>query len=202
MSGGIPFNKVISYWEKKTSEQKKNAVGFANELVKQDKNYQIRFDFIIPKIDTTLKTLDYGCGIGRYANFFNPDKYIGIDITKELLHIAICDNPEYDFKLQTIPDLSEFTNIDFDQFFSCTVLQHNTDNGVDKILSSLKKLKPKNLTIVLYENTTNAQNIEFVNFRTIKDYKDFIEKYYKIKNWNYYKHIIHGHEHSLIIFKC
>lgn len=202
---GIEYDKVKEYWGQRAKEQGKGTVGFANRPLNiQDEEYNERFEFIIPKINTELITLDYGCGVGRYSKFFKPDKYVGVDITQDLLNIAKEENSEYKYVLQTTPDLSCIGDINFQQFFSATVLQHNSDEGVDKILFSLRKLVSDKTSIILYENTFNYPNSEgrHIKFRSVDEYKRFVETYFIVENFQFFTHIIHGEEHSLIIFNC
>jgi len=203
---GIEHDKVIEYWKNRASLQGKQTVGFGNEpLQQQDEQYKIRFDFIIPRIDTTLITLDYGCGVGRYSKFFDINKYLGVDVTKDLLDIAIMENIGYKYILLTKPDLSEIDNINIEQFLFCTVLQHNSNDGVETILKTLqKKINKNTINITLYENTANIVNVigGHVNFRTVDEYNKLVEKYFNISSFQYFKHIIHNEEHSLMIFKC
>ena len=203
---GIEYNRVIEYWKNRASQQGKKTVGFSNQpLQQQDEQYKTRFDFIIPRIDTTLKTLDYGCGVGRYTKFFNIDNYVGVDVTKELLDIAIAENGGYKYVQLTKPDLSEINDINIEQFLSCTVLQHNSDEGVKIIFNSLQeKIGNNGINIILYENTANIVNVigGHVNFRTVEEYNNLIKLYFDIINFQYFKHVIHNEEHSLMLFKC
>ena len=41
--------------------------------------------------------LDYGCGTGRLAEFFTPDRYVGFDSEKTMLDVARREYPSYRF---------------------------------------------------------------------------------------------------------
>ena len=43
--------------------------------------------------------LDYGCGNGRLCRLFDPEHYLGLDASGELIKIAQDQNPGYIFKL-------------------------------------------------------------------------------------------------------
>jgi SAM-dependent methyltransferase len=96
--------------------------------------------------------LDFGCGIGRYAQFFNKKQYIGYDPVEKAIEIAKERNPEHHFTTK-IPD-----NANIGLFF--TVLQHIPVKKWDFLgLQSLK-------TIFLFENTSENQDKNYIFFRS------------------------------------
>ena len=44
--------------------------------------------------------LDVGCGYGRLCEIFNPDKYLGIDFSEEMIKLANKKFPQYKFEVQ------------------------------------------------------------------------------------------------------
>ena len=189
----IPIDKVFSYWEKRTAEQGDRTVGFANGVMDiQDKEYESRFDFISPYLDEG-STLDYGCGTGRYAHFYDENEYTGADITQRLLDIAISNYPSHSFmKLGNVGDIPK---VEFDTFFTATVLQHNSDETVRLIFSNLRKMKSKNLQFVLYEN--NQVRCRHVKGRSPSEYLGFVSDFFEIKTFTEGEHIICGEKHSI-----
>jgi SAM-dependent methyltransferase len=202
---GLSQNRVFEYWKERAGKQGKKTVGYSGKnLLTQKWNYNKRFKFIISKINTDAVTLDYGCGVGRYSSFFDKNKYQGADITAELLDIARKDNPDYSYTLLDTPNLSNVDLENIEQFFCATVLQHNDDDGVKKILESLcEKVGDKELTIVLYENvqTVGTKEKEKIKFRDPIDYFILVNLFFDVKNVRCYKHIIHKEEHALMIFE-
>src|SRR5436190_1485775 len=64
--------QVRPYWEARSSHQGARTVGFANSAMDvQDEHHQQRREFIFAHCPRHLPTLDYGCGIGRYAEEFD-----------------------------------------------------------------------------------------------------------------------------------
>jgi hypothetical protein len=124
-------------------------------------------------ISPVQATLDYGCGIGRNSVLFKS-KYVGMDMTKELLDIAKFKNPDKEFSYISTPYIPEtFIGEWVEQFFTATVLQHCDDGLVGKIFKSFYDSKPINIRqIVLYENSSKfikphvigRQPIEYANF--------------------------------------
>ena len=198
IDSGVPRDYVIQYWKSRASQQGKRTVGYNNiPIDEQDENYKIRTDFIISKIDTSLFTLDYGCGVGRYSRFFT--KYLGVDITKELLDIAIEENPGYSYELLISPDLSGVYLSEVEQFYTSTVLQHNTNESIKLILSELSKAE--NLkSIVMYESSAYGVNVSnsHMNWRTVEDYEKIVREHFDVLKFEYFKHMIHGSEHALM----
>lgn len=45
-----------------------------------------------------LKVLDIACGFGRFAGGFNPEKYVGMDFSDEMYHLAKEKFPRHRFE--------------------------------------------------------------------------------------------------------
>lgn len=45
------------------------------------------------------RLLDFGCGFGRLAHLFPPDRYIGVDICQADIRLAKKENPDHEFRL-------------------------------------------------------------------------------------------------------
>ena len=180
--------QILEYWTKRTNKYKERAVGY--------KPYE-KNKFIFQYINTACRTLDYGCGIGVAAsNFVN---YLGVDIIEYLIETAKKENPDKNFLLLSDLCLSKTLNFDFEQFFTATVLQHNPDDVVKEIFKSVTRLKSKNITFSLYENSqTNAKHIKA---RDSKDYVNLLKEYFNIQGYTFYKHEIFNAEHTLTIVK-
>lgn len=75
---------------------------YGRDLV-QDKNEHREGQAAISLLITTVgrylrgNLLDYGCGKGRLAQFFDPLTYIGYDINADMMQQAQQDNPEHCF---------------------------------------------------------------------------------------------------------
>ena len=194
---GIKEEDVKKYWDVRSSRQGKATVGFGgNSLSKQDGEYDEKINFVKTNINPNLKTLDYGCGVGRWSESFKD--YLGVDITNNLLTIAIDENKDKNFILLDKPyitNYSEINNFNFEQFFTSTVLQHCDDDLVNKLFQNLSKIKKYNFEIFLYENS--AVKAPHVNGREPKLYGEIISKYFNVKSLEQFSHIVHGEEHSI-----
>lgn len=191
---GISYENVKKYWDKRSSLQKELTVGFNGNtnISLQNDEYVVKTEFVKKFLNKKLKTLDYGCGIGRWSTLFN--EYLGVDITNNLLNIAKENNKDKKYILLKEPILKDI-NYDFEQFFTSTVLQHCDDNLVDRIINSLYELKNKGFVIVLYENS--IVKADHVNGRSPEGYKSMFEKYFKIISFECNSHVVHGEEHSV-----
>ena len=181
-------NNILSYWIKRTEKYKDRAVGY--------KPYE-KNKFISRYINANYKTLDYGCGIGACSINFN--NYLGVDIMKDLVNFAKVKYPDKNFLVLKDLYLPEKLDFDFEQFFTATVLQHNPDDVVKKIFESVVKLKSKNITFSLYENSES--NAKHMKARDSKDYVDLLNEYFDIRGYVFYKHVIFNAEHTLTIIK-
>jgi len=195
-------NEIIPYWSERAHRLKATAVGYGDKaLSEQDKHYQITTDFIKANIDVNLNTIDYGCGIGRYSPIFKG-KYVGVDVSEELLQIAKKNNENCEFKLLSQPFLPKFAHFssDLEQFFTATVLQHINDDMVHKVYQSLFNLNPYKLkTIVAYENSENWTKPHVVG-RMPELYVKFITDVgFRIDNIHYNSIIVKGEKHTLTL---
>ena len=200
---------IAEYWNGRAAEQGKRTVGFGGKPIdEQDSNYRERYEFIIPHLDFDCYTLDYGCGIGRYTSLFDRNKYLGVDVCEKLLNIAECENEGYDFVLcenglldrESVLPYIRFKNIE--QFFTATVLQHNSDIQVRHIFKSWTEYMSPDCRFVLYENCHNAEDKEHIAFRSPEQYialfKDATELDVNIISID--QHKIHGEWHAITIF--
>ncbi len=190
-------NQIKKYWHKRSEEQGEKTVGFNNDpITKQNYRYAKRMDFIFQHVPTNLKTLDYGCGIGRYAPKF--PFYIGMDITYNLVTIAKDNNPDKRFVVIPSPCIPDDVSMKHTElFFTATVLQHCSDEVVRNILSNL----PDVSMIALYENN-HVKESKHVKGRTTREYWELLPKNLRkdIRRRESYSHVIHGERHTLSIF--
>lgn len=181
----MSLNNIEEYWDNRYNKQGFLTVGNYQNLKEQDQEYKEKQDFIFTHCPTNLRTLDYGCGVGRYSRFF--DYYIGIDITKKAIELAKQYNPDAQFYN------TDKINFEFELFFTATVLQHCSDKIVNDIFNKISDRK--NITLCLYENSTKGES-EHVKGRDSYDFG-----YFKIIEYKKYKHVIHNEEHTLHLIK-
>lgn len=188
---------MLGYWRHRAEEQQERTVGFAGQdMATQDELYAKRTEFLLKHCPTDRQTLDYGCGIGRYASLF--PKYTGIDITEELIRIAKRRNPGKVFLHQKDP-VPNFAGMNFDMFFTSTVLQHCAESVVDKILEAVAAVRSKSIVLCLYENSDKRVFATHVVGRSSESYRRIVSKFFDIKDWKTVSHIVHGEEHSLLV---
>lgn len=198
---GLNKNQVKDYWVKRSSKQGGLTVGFSGNttMQAQDEEYNQKIEFVKPFLDPNLRTIDYGCGIGRWAKLFN--NYLGVDITPSLLDIAKENNPDKEFLQLSKPyftqdAIAKIKPWDFQQFFTSTVLQHCDDELVSDIFKSLSKIKKENFVCVLYE--TSIKNGAYHNKgRDIYEYIRLMSPYFQYKGGRWETHNVHGADHSV-----
>lgn len=200
---GISQSEARTYWSNRAKKQGASTVGFSGHtLIQQEKEYQQKIDFVMSHIEREKKTVEYGCGIGRWSDVF--ECYVGMDITPELIQIAQ-SKKQNKFHLLSKPYLQESdfqvlnTELrEMEYLFFSTVLQHNNDASVNVILHSLAGLiKNTGFAFVVYENS--EVQAPHVKGRTSSEYLDLFKRYWTIKEFETYKHLVHGEEHALTI---
>ena len=189
--------QVRKYWEQRATEHGAQAVGFSNKpLDFQLKMCEERKKFIFPHCPRSLRTLDFGCGTGNFADCF--ESYLGMDINETFLSFAKKTHPEKNFILLEQPIPSEKTVLSFqpELFFSATVLQHNSDELVEKIFKSIAQIG-REITFSLYENSQVKTG--HVKGRTSEEYLELFDKDFKVLTFRSFSHYVHNEEHSLTL---
>lgn len=167
------------YWTKRYAKQGELTTGFCGHNEKEmDASYKERFDWLDSKLGMDrCAVLDFGCGTGRYSSLFSKG-YIPYDpftitnlIKGKKVHRTEPKPPNYYV------------------LFTSTVLQHNTDKEVERILKKYRYL----LQLWLYE-FTGVSDAPHMASRTVQDYERL-----SCRNcFESHSHITHGQEHTLM----
>ena len=190
----LKYEQVSEYWNNRSGRQGKATVGFSqNTLSQQDAEYKEKIDFVLSNLlPFDGVTLDYGSGVGRFANVF--DNYLGAELTQNLYNIALNDYPDKEFIKVNSP--FELPDKPFDQVFTSTVLQHNHDDSVDGFFKALSETSVSR--VVLYEND-HARAPHCVG-RTTEQYASLLGKHFEVETLISVSHVVHGEKHTLSIF--
>lgn len=142
---------------------------------------------------SSLKILDIGCGIGRWAENFKDklDLYTGIDYTEGFIEYAqqkYADYKNINFLRMSILDLNptDFVN-KYNLILCCGVLMYINDNDISNILKTLKSCKPEYMyiqeSISLMSGRLTLNNFKSkelkTNYSAIYRTKSEYEKYFK-----------------------
>ena len=194
----LPESSIKEYWRKRSEAQGALTVGYGGHNASQQaQEYTKKISFVRPFLNPALKTLDYGCGVGRWSHLF--PSYLGVDITENLLHIARRENPTKNFQLLENPfliSLLELNGGKFEQFFTSTVLQHCALKVVQKLFYNLSQHYSAPFTMVLYENS-KVQS-QHVQGRSPLEYKDLIANFFTTGAFQQASHVVHGEEHGVL----
>jgi len=124
------------------------------------------------------RILEYGCGAGRWYNFFHDQGYewFGVDISSEMLSLASkkCEKNKL--------DKTDGTNIphedsSFDIIYSVTVLHHNSYESQDKIIAEMLRVLKPGGSLILYEDLDiGAQSFNMFP-RSVEGWVATAEKY-------------------------
>ena len=99
---------------------------------------------------------DIGCGTGNYSKYFAPDKYLGLDYSKELLNVAGERNLHYEY--QQIELLEGVIPYGFDYYLVMSVIEHlpNFRSSLE-IVRKIGKLAQKGTIIVWHKPPRRSQ---------------------------------------------
>lgn len=199
---GLTSAEIPSYWTRRAQQytEKGNWGPGAATPEQHVEQVAVRADFIFSTCPRNLRTVDYGCGIGRYAQYFPPSQYRGLDISTPYLDIARKENPEHRFLQLGSPSWTEAWDWDFELFFTATVLQHCSDTVIDGLLASLAAKKRDKFTLSLYEYA----NPKWISRQTIgrpaHEYTAMVAKHFQVLGSGTQSHMIHAacHAHTMI----
>lgn len=126
--------------------------------------------------------IDFGCGQGRLCTSFDPEKYLGLDINKEMLLSAQKEYVGYRFEEAT-PQVRSA-----DIYFAYTVFSYLTDN---ELHAALRNMRCKYLIVgeILGREWRN-EKIPFSYSRELSDYVQMLRCHDLILQ----KHIQKPHE--------
>lgn len=189
-------NIVKKYWETRVVKHGARAVGYMNRPLDQQKiEHERKSKFIFYHCPRTLKTLDYGCGVGNFADEF--ENYLGVDIIREFIDIAKNLHPNKHFRLLKQPYLDSEFDFKPELFFTVSVLQHNSDELIDKILANSAKLFRKPFRFCLYENAQIVSS--HVKARSSEDYRNMIVKYFNVIYFKFHRDVSYNEKHDLTL---
>jgi ubiquinone/menaquinone biosynthesis C-methylase UbiE len=89
--------------------------------------------------EVPLDVLEVGAGAGRWASSFNPTKtrFVGIDVSEDLVRAARTSIPEGRFDLLSSDLLFPYEDESFDLAFSVSVMHHNPAPAKRTLLSEM-----------------------------------------------------------------
>lgn len=203
----MAVENIKEYWDNRYAKQGELTTGFIGHNAEQNREcYQQREQFLWPKVSryaAQKNILDYGCGVGHYYHIFRPYEYQGELDTKSYTGYDVNE-----WAIQYCVDYflsnDNLFNTDFvkeepsscEVLFTATVLQHNTDAEVSRILSKYKEAE----TFLLYE-FTGVTNAPHMAQRGINGYEYLVNETTGKFLIEAHSHIVHNQEHTLMIFK-
>jgi len=194
---GLGSNAVKEYWDQRAKKQGKLTTTLAGSTPdRADSDYAERRAFFAGHVPTNVATLDYGCGVGRYTTMFHG-AYVGVDICSALVAIARKEHPDHDYRVLTQPSLAIEPAIRFRLVFTATVLQHNDDQAVRRILESIRHHNPAP-SWAIYENVDDQSRT--VCGRHPDTYIEMVRAAgFPISDTFTTRHHFHGAEHAMTI---
>ena len=130
------------------------------ELYKDDTSDLKYFDLFLK--DCKSKILDLGCGMGHYSNYMYAKGFevTGIDISSNMIDIAKKNNPNIEFIVSDICNLSVIEGKTFDGLVIAYVLQHLSKEEVLDLFSSINNLVSKDTKILMFLREGNNITLE------------------------------------------
>ena len=178
------FNTNLDYWNNRYKEMKGiNVVGRFDWSESEYKSEKDKWASLVgPFIEEIepKKVLDFGCGIGRWVQFFEKygiKDYFGCDIVEKSIDLIKTNFPDIkNISLINETNKIPFSPNKFDLIWTCTVLQHIIDdNLLNFYIEQFYKRLKKDGHVLCVENITNAPNSDYITFRSFDEYKSLFE---------------------------
>lgn len=135
----------------------------------------------------TQRVLEIGCGIGRLSEALGCDDYTGIDISEGMIERAKNNHVGDASKNFMVMDFSsKKENLDkrFDLIYTCTVLEHITDEcGWMTAIDKIKKMTDNILFIEEIEDTKRIVSNEFDMIRSLSSYLEVMCDEFTLKKF-------------------
>lgn len=153
--------------------------------------YQKFFEEWIDYKNSQLRVLDFGCGDGKYFDFFRKffkeENIFGVEISR--IRIERCKNKGWKNvllikKLERLPFFEEYFDlINFDQ-----VIEHISENEINFYLLELTRVLKKNgKMIIITPNYPIKRIYDFLNAFPKQDFKRILDDPTHITHYNFKK---------------
>lgn len=122
------------------------------------------------------RVLDYGCGTGRWVDFFRSRglEYAGVDLSPEMIRVAVRRFPDLEFAALGDEGL-QYPPETFDIICSIAVIHHNSYEEQDSILRGLNRTLRGNGFLLLFESIGPLDPGAFMEFpRPVEDWKQLL----------------------------
>ncbi len=160
--------------------------GLYNKIVRSKQELYYEKSLIDSVFDlSNKKILDFGCGTGSQAVFFEPKLYYGVDIDEKRIQAARKNFPKHLFFLQNENKI-KFEDNFFDVILAIAVLHHISDKKLSFYIDEFCRILKKDGVIISVEPCifpkSNLRNklMKFFDqgkfIRTEKEYKSFFDK--------------------------
>lgn len=188
------------YWKKRIAEGPENVAWAGMTQGQAEAQAEDIFSFVRPRLlelSAPKRVMEFGCGYGRMLRrlraLWSRSHLFGIDISPEAISNCYRDPRVYTRNAEVPPD--EWRN--FDIVFTCTVLQHITDEGVfRRAVNGLHRaVKPKGY-LALFENVSSP-GASHVRDAAVEDYLRAVPG--RVQWQAPILHHIRGQAHALMI---
>jgi len=175
-----------TYWDAKAKSAEGNPVLAScganqneNECMHQVQLHALRFVLsqINQQSDLKGKTvLDFGCGAGRWVEFFRSlgAEYVGVDISEEMIALSKTLYPDRSFSTLTDHKIPLETD-SCDLVFSIAVMHHNPVPHQEALLGEIARVLKPNGYLFLFEGLGTTQRNRLY-LHPMREWVDLVEQ--------------------------
>ena len=86
----------LKYWNERAKKQGALYCGNVTHTAKEHYEfYERKKEFLKKWIPEHVRVLDFGCGPGNFSELFKKDAYMGVDVVRSAILMALGDGYEY-----------------------------------------------------------------------------------------------------------
>jgi glycosyltransferase involved in cell wall biosynthesis/ubiquinone/menaquinone biosynthesis C-methylase UbiE len=100
--------------------------------------------------------LDIGCGNGNWSNKFDKE-YLGVDISEKMIKFAKKHNPDKQYRVGDVRELSKIVDKKYDLAFAYTCFLHVPPENIEDAFKEVKKVAKRLLIIEPFKDAPTGQ---------------------------------------------
>jgi 2-polyprenyl-3-methyl-5-hydroxy-6-metoxy-1,4-benzoquinol methylase len=156
--------------------------------------HYLRWSHCLKIAKQKMKILDFGCGNGNiyevfYRNRKSPEKYIGLDVRKQIIKIAQEKFPKATFMQADVVKMTTDFGTDWDLITCFELVEHIGKENVHKLMENMKRHMNEDTILLIstpcYDEKVGAADNHIIDGQigefTFEEFKKILKQHFEIK---------------------